>query len=849
MLSIMRELLSSLSVYVCFLLLFAAFSFTTASNSYLPADNYLINCGSPESTMLQDGRTFKSDSQSVSFLSTDENILASVDSVSNISSSSFPLSLPLFSTARIFREESMYRFLVFRPGRHWLRLYFYPVTHPLYNLTTSVFTVKTDNMVFLHDFSVKDSTRLVFKEYLVDVTSDRFSLVLSPLKNSFAFINAIEFLSAPDTIISDSASAVSPVADFNGMLKHAFEVSYRVNVGGPIITPKNDTLWRTWQPDVGYMKIPQGVKNVSVAPDVVKYPEGGATPLIAPNAVYSSASEMADSGMISPNFNLTWEMPVDSSFSYLIRLHFCDIVSKSLNELYFNIYVNDLMGASSFDLSALTSGLGVPYYRDFVLNASAISNDLIRIQVGPSSSLQSAVPNALLNGLEILKMSNSDGSLDGLFSSSEKHSATSTAVKIAEFIGLALAVAAIVLLVFTICRRNRRPRDWEKRRSFSSCFHPLNSSSFCIKSKSSYSNTFTSGINLGRVFTLSELRDATRNFDETAVIGIGGFGKVYLGELEDGTSLAIKRGNQSSSQGINEFQTEIKMLSKLRHRHLVSIIGYCDEQSEMILVYEYMAKGPLRDHIYGTNLPPLSWRQRLDICIGAARGLHYLHTGASQGLIHRDVKTTNILLDENFVAKVSDFGLSRDAPSLDQTHVSTAVKGSFGYLDPEYFRRQQLTDKSDVYSFGVVLFEVLCARPALDPTLPREQVNLAEWAMTRQRKGGIDKIIDPRIAGTISSECLMKYVEAAEKCLAEYGVDRPSMGDVLWNLEFAMQLQDASSQLDPPEDEMENSNIENSGQSSLSDSEEEPIIININDDSGVVVGSPLFSNIGDFQGR
>lgn len=819
---------------------------------YTPPDNYLINCGSPESTLLDDGRTFKSDPQSSSFLSADENILTSADPNSfNISSSSVSFSsLPLYRTARIFSSESMYRFLIFRPGRHWLRLHFYPLPHSSYNLTNAVFTVKTDSIVLLHDFSVSQNTeKLVFKEYLINITSDRFSLIFSPMKKSFAFANAIELVSAPDELISDSASAVSPVGAFNGISNYALEVSYRLNVGGPIITPKNDTLSRTWQPDNQFMAFSEGAKTVSMAPDIIKYPEGGATPFIAPNWVYSTAKKMADSGVSDPNFNLTWEMNIDSSFSYLIRLHFCDIVSTKLDELYFNVYVNGMTGASSLDLSTLSSGLAVPYYKDFVLNVSAISNGSITVQVGPCSNVQPIIPNAILNGLEVMKMSNSDGALDGLFSSGGANRAPilkPSTVKIAEIFGLVMGVAAILLLVTSIIRWKRSPQDWEKRGSFSSWLLPLNSgqcSFLSRKSKISYSSVFFSGPSLGRFFTFNELKDATRNFDENEVIGIGGFGKVYIGELEDGIKVAIKRGNASSSQGINEFQTEIQMLSKLRHRHLVSLIGYCDEQSEMILVYEYMSNGPFRDHLYGSTLPPLTWRQRLDICIGAARGLHYLHTGAAQGIIHRDVKTTNILLDENFVAKVSDFGLSKDAPALDQTHVSTAVKGSFGYLDPEYFRRQQITDKSDVYSFGVVLFEVLSARPALDPTLPREQVNLAEWAMKKNKKGLIEKIIDPRIVGSISSESLMKYVETAEKCLGEYGVDRPSMGDVLWNLEFALQLQEASSQLDPPEEKNGEKIID------MEERRDEEQSIIISDDSGLVVGSPLFSNFEEFQGR
>ncbi|KAF8046896.1 hypothetical protein N665_3345s0001 [Sinapis alba] len=649
-----------------------------------------------------------------------------------------------------------------------------------------------------------------------------------PHKGSNAFINAVEIVSVPDELVPDSASSVPQAPDFKGLSSFSLQVSHRLNIGGDLVSSKIDPLSRTWLSDKPYNTFPEGSRNVTVDPKTITYPEGGATMEIAPHPVYSSAAEMADAQTSEPNFNLSWRASVDSGHDYFIRLHFCDIVSKSLNELVFNVFINKFIAISGLDLSRKTNALGTAYYADLVLNASAITNGTILVQVGPTPNLQSGKPNAILNGLEIMKLNNAAGSLDGLFGVDGKYRGPSLGMSSKKLaiagIGFVMGLTAFFGVVVLLVRWQRRPKDWQKQNSFSSWLLPLHAghSSYMSskggsttsrkmsifgskKSKSNGFSSFFSNQGLGRYFPFTELQTATQNFDEKSVIGVGGFGKVYIGEIDGGTQVAIKRGSQSSEQGITEFQTEIQMLSKLRHRHLVSLIGFCDENQEMILVYEYMSNGPLRDHLYGSKendpnpIPTLSWKQRLEICIGSARGLHYLHTGAAQGIIHRDVKTTNILLDENLVAKVSDFGLSKDAP-MEQGHVSTAVKGSFGYLDPEYFRRQQLTDKSDVYSFGVVLFEVLCARPVINPQLPREQVNLAEYAMNLHRKGNLEKIIDPKIVGTISKGSLRKFVEAAEKCLAEYGVDRPGMGDVLWNLEYALQLQEASAQVDLTED-------------------------------------------------
>lgn len=536
---------------------------------------------------------------------------------------------------------------------------------------------------------------------------------------------------------------------------------------------------------------------------------------IAPPAVYATARTLGDSNTVNSKFNITWVFPVESGHTYFVRLHFCEIVYSVISERVFNVYINNQTALSDFDVIAQAGKGNTPIYQDFIVSMFKSGMDKIWIQMGTSTAATN-YKDAILNGLEIYKINNTVNSLAGpnpsvvatnpspnsastpQSSSSKSNVGIIAGVVVGGVVGLIVAI--LVICYCCPCKSLKKT----KKPTAKPAWLPLplhggstdNSKVSTGSGKSGKSGAGSYGSsapsNPCRYFTVAELEEATDNFDESRVLGVGGFGKVYRGEIDDGSKVAVKRCNARSEQGMNEFQTEIELLSKLRHRHLVSLIGYCDEHNEMILVYDYMANGPLRSHLYGTDLPTLSWKERLEICIGAARGLHYLHTGSSQGIIHRDVKTTNILLDENLVAKVADFGLSKIGPALEQTHVSTAVKGSFGYLDPEYFRRQQLTEKSDVYSFGVVLMEVLCARPAINPTLPREQVNMAEWAIKFQKTGLLDQIVDAKLQGSISPDSLKKFGDTVEKCLEERGIDRPAMGDVLWNLEYALQLQEAS---------------------------------------------------------
>ncbi|KOM45287.1 hypothetical protein LR48_Vigan06g059300, partial [Vigna angularis] len=297
-------------------------------------------------------------------------------------------------------------------------------------------------------------------------------------------------------------------------------------------------------------------------------------------------------------------------------------------------------------------------------------------------------------------------------------------------------------------------------------------------------------------FSFAELKAATKGFKSDALLGEGGFGKVYKGWLHkktltptkagSGIMVAIKKLNPESMQGLQEWQSEITFLGTVSHPNLVKLLGYCCDDVEFLLVYEFMPKGSLETHLFwrNTNTEPLSWDTRLKIAIGAARGLAYLHTSDKQ-IIYRDFKASNILLDEEFNAKISDFGLAKLGPSAGDSHVTTRIIGTYGYAAPEYIATGHLYVKSDVYGFGVVLLEMLKGMRALDQKRPSGQQNLVEWIkpyLSDKSKLKSD-IMDEKIVGQYSTNAALKAARLTLKCLQTDPKLRPSMQQVLHTLE------------------------------------------------------------------
>ena len=823
---------------------------------YSQVENTALDCGSSGNTTALDGRIWVGDVNSEYSPLQPHNL--------SVTSIAFDLQVP-YKTVRFSLSEFTYIFSV-TSGPKFIRLHFYPASYPEFDSSNAFFSVKAGPFTLLNNFSAALTAKALdsksfSREFCVNVGSEkRFNITFTPSPDSYAFINGIEVVSMPSDL--NYTAAGSRKVKFIGQEQpyliednKAMETGYRVNVGGSAIPPARDTgMYRSWSDDENDYLVVAGSSVRPVDQQSIPLNFAIIPNYTAPEELYRTARTMGKYKTTNKEYNLTWEFQVDSGFFYMVRLHFCEFQPEFFdhNQRIFYIYIANQTAEKHADVIQWTGGPRIPISKDYVVQMFGNENQkktnlFIALQVDPND-WETVYNDAILNGLEIFKISSSpDNNLAGPNPDSPPTSPSPpsiqpptrrkinrTSIIIGIVSGVVSGIVLISIVSFFIFRRCKKVK--EGNFGDGSTWWGLSTLDATKSTKTPGSTTLPS--DLCRYFSLAEIKAATNNFDNVLIIGVGGFGNVYKGYIDGwakGNPVAIKRLKPGSQQGAHEFQTEIEMLSQLRHVHLVSLIGYCNDGNEMILVYDYMAHGTLRDHLYNTNNSPLSWKKRMEICIGAARGLNYLHTGAKRMIIHRDVKTTNILLDEEWTAKVCDFGLSKLGPtSLSKAHVSTAVKGSFGYVDPEYYLRQQLTEKSDVYSLGVVLCEVLCAKPPITRTVTKESVNLVEWVKRCCRDGKLDEIVDPFLKGTIAIECLKKFVEIATNCLLDKGTERPSMNDVVWGLEFTLQLQEnaGNEKVSPHQFEIE-----------MMDAEKALIPKSIVDDSG-----DIFSSEGQMSG-
>lgn len=297
-----------------------------------------------------------------------------------------------------------------------------------------------------------------------------------------------------------------------------------------------------------------------------------------------------------------------------------------------------------------------------------------------------------------------------------------------------------------------------------------------------------------QTYSLEYIEAATQKYK--TLIGEGGFGSVYRGTLPDGQEVAVKVRSSTSTQGTREFENELNLLSAIKHENLVPLLGYCCEKDQEILVYPFMSNGSLQDRLYGepSKRKVLDWPTRLSIALDAARGLAYLHNFSERSLIHRDVKSSNILLDHTMSAKVADFGFSKYAPQEGDSGASLEVRGTAGYLDPEYYSTQHLSAKSDVFSFGVVLLEIISGMEPLNIQRPRHEWSLVEWVKPLYREQNIEEMVDPGIKGMFHQEAMWRVVEVALSCIETFSAYRPTMSAIVRELEDALIIETNASE-------------------------------------------------------
>ncbi|KAK6154996.1 hypothetical protein DH2020_009244 [Rehmannia glutinosa] len=732
-------------LFLCFL------NATTADNSnptQFTAD-ISINCGSFGTSAASNGREWMGDvlPKYSSLLQIEGSSTTSTVIHKLISADPVP-----HKTARISHTQFSYAFQV-NPGQKILRLHFNPSPYKGFKGFKDLFTVEAGPFTLLSNFSASLTAdalgvKSFSKEFCLNIQkNEQFNVTFSPessqSQDTYAFINGIEIISVPASLSYFHGGDIGVQEVGKKSLVYvdqhtALEMIHRLNIKESSVLSSGDfdDTFPIW------------------------------------------ALRKADKGK-----NNNWKIPVDVGFRYMIRIHFTEIGLNiaGTGDVMFKVLINDMIAQTNIDMVRERDENSIPRYRDYMVMLRGQRKEGKRDLLISLHSYDDLIGgHGLFAGIEVFKLSNPDNSLASpnpmpLARDSPSHTIQILLLILGHRNAFATIAITIISLVNIIVHKLRE--YWEANNAEEENKPSARSQRLC------------------RRFSLAEIQLATRNFSVALLIGRGGFGKVYKGLIDRGQkAVAVKRLRSNSNQGAHEFLMEIETLSELRHVNLVSLIGYCNEHREMILVYDYMAGGTLADQIYklpreSNNCPPLRWKQRLNICIGAGRGLDYLHTG--HGVIHRDVKTSNILLDDNFIAKVSDFGLAKhENRSKIQSHVSTRVKGTNGYLDPHYLQTSKLTRKTDTYAFGVVLLVVLCGRPALDFGIAEDEQILSKWARGKIIEGEIDHIIDLIMRDEISPDSLETFVEVTQRCLHDEPKNRPTMSEVVRQLEIALGQQD-----------------------------------------------------------
>uniref|UniRef100_A0ACD6AE04 Uncharacterized protein n=3 Tax=Avena sativa TaxID=4498 RepID=A0ACD6AE04_AVESA len=525
----------------------------------------------------------------------------------------------------------------------------------------------------------------------------------------------------------------------------------------------------------------------------------------APSAVMQTAITTRN---VSDSIELTLDLgsfPADLLLGYIQVLHFAELKKLPSNSLrQFYIYRNGALQLSGLE-NAYTPGYlwNGDFYSDSPFQSSS-SDYILTLNATPKSIMP-----PIINAIEIFSVISTalvgtdpnDVSaiteIKGDYQVSENWMGDPCIPTSVVWVGLTCSYAVSTPPIITSINMSFSALDGLLSSSFANLRNVQylrNKKALKLKNERTTS-TSTANVIYGdsslrlenRRFTYNELDIITTNFQQ--VLGKGGFGYVYHGILEDGVQVAVKLRSHSSNQGVKEFIAEAQILTRIHHKNLVNMIGYCKDAEYMALVYEYMPEGNLREHIAGKDLNGgcLTWRQRLRIALESAQGLEYLHSGCNPPLIHRDVKTTNILLNTQLEAKIADFGLSKAFSVNNDAYVSTnTLVGTPGYVDPEYQATMQPSTKSDVYSFGVVLLELITGKPAIlhDP----EPISIIRWAQQRLARGDIEGVVDSRMGGDYDVNSVWKTAEIALKCTEQASLQRPSMTDLVVQLRECLEL-------------------------------------------------------------